>query len=236
MDAPDATPTRHQRATIREVPRSVGSNAETILHLKGERASEAGVWTFNCRCRLHLTPRILVLPGRKEASKSVGSNGETVLRLKAAQAFGVGVWTFETSMSATLTPRILMLPTKAPRRPRGMSNAIAASGGGAMRHPVPLGPGRWYRRTNSPPASAIQPGPVSSSPWATTKERPSGRSTSVTARSGPGPRRASVSSRIRLTAARRYPAQSRGVGTAEVVPVSRSKMCAMQGVVMWLSR
>ena len=67
MDAPDATPTRHQRATIREVPRSVGSNAETILHLKGERASEAGVWTFNCRCRLQALTGSEVRSGKRLA-------------------------------------------------------------------------------------------------------------------------------------------------------------------------
>ena len=35
-----------------EAPRSVGSNGETIFRLKGERAFEVGVWTFNRRCRL----------------------------------------------------------------------------------------------------------------------------------------------------------------------------------------
>ena len=34
------------------VPISVGSNGETVLRLKGERAFEVGVWTFNRRCRL----------------------------------------------------------------------------------------------------------------------------------------------------------------------------------------
>ena len=34
------------------VPNSVGSNGETVLGLKAERAFEVGVWTFNRRCRL----------------------------------------------------------------------------------------------------------------------------------------------------------------------------------------
>ena len=34
------------------VPNSVGSNGETVLRLKGERAFEVDVWTFNRRCRL----------------------------------------------------------------------------------------------------------------------------------------------------------------------------------------
>ena len=36
-----------------EAPRSVGSNGETILRLKGERALEVGVWGWSDdRCRL----------------------------------------------------------------------------------------------------------------------------------------------------------------------------------------
>ena len=35
-----------------EAPKSVGSNGETVLRLKGERAFEVDVWTFNRRCRL----------------------------------------------------------------------------------------------------------------------------------------------------------------------------------------
>ena len=35
-----------------EAPRSVGSNGETVFRLKGERAFEVDVWTFNRRCRL----------------------------------------------------------------------------------------------------------------------------------------------------------------------------------------
>ena len=37
---------------IREAPKSVGSNGETVFRLKGERAFEVDVWTFNRRCRL----------------------------------------------------------------------------------------------------------------------------------------------------------------------------------------
>ena len=33
-------------------PKSVGSNGETVFRLKGERAFEVDVWTFNRRCRL----------------------------------------------------------------------------------------------------------------------------------------------------------------------------------------
>ena len=40
------------RFVPKEVPRSVGSNGETALRLKDERAFEAGVRTFNRRCRL----------------------------------------------------------------------------------------------------------------------------------------------------------------------------------------
>ena len=36
----------------REAPKSVGSNGETVFRLKGERAFEVDVWTFNRRCRL----------------------------------------------------------------------------------------------------------------------------------------------------------------------------------------
>ena len=35
-----------------EAPKSVGSNGETVFRLKGERAFEVDVWTFNRRCRL----------------------------------------------------------------------------------------------------------------------------------------------------------------------------------------
>ena len=44
----------HERALLRrkEAPRSVGSNGETVLRLKGARAFEVDVWTFNRRCRL----------------------------------------------------------------------------------------------------------------------------------------------------------------------------------------
>ena len=35
-----------------EAPKSVGSNGETVFGLKGERAFEVDVWTFNRRCRL----------------------------------------------------------------------------------------------------------------------------------------------------------------------------------------
>ena len=35
-----------------EAPKSVGSNGETVLRLKGERAFEVDGWTFNRRCRL----------------------------------------------------------------------------------------------------------------------------------------------------------------------------------------
>ena len=35
----------------REAPKSVGSNGETVFRLKGERAFEVDVWTFNRRCR-----------------------------------------------------------------------------------------------------------------------------------------------------------------------------------------
>ena len=34
------------------MPKSVGSNGETVFRLKGERAFEVDVWTFNRRCRL----------------------------------------------------------------------------------------------------------------------------------------------------------------------------------------
>ena len=47
---------------LMEAPKSVGSNGETVFRLKGERAFEVDVWTFIRRCRLLLTPRILVLP------------------------------------------------------------------------------------------------------------------------------------------------------------------------------
>ena len=33
------------------VPKSVGSNGETVFAPKGERAFEVDVWTFNRRCR-----------------------------------------------------------------------------------------------------------------------------------------------------------------------------------------
>ena len=36
----------------REAPKSVGSNGETVFRVKGERAFEVDVWTFNRRCRL----------------------------------------------------------------------------------------------------------------------------------------------------------------------------------------
>ena len=36
----------------REAPKSVGSNGEPVFRLKGERAFEVDVWTFNRRCRL----------------------------------------------------------------------------------------------------------------------------------------------------------------------------------------
>ena len=36
----------------RGVPKSVGSNGQTVLRLKGERAFEVDVWTLNRRCRL----------------------------------------------------------------------------------------------------------------------------------------------------------------------------------------
>ena len=36
----------------REAPKSVWSNGETVVRLKGERAFEVDVWTFNRRCRL----------------------------------------------------------------------------------------------------------------------------------------------------------------------------------------
>ena len=39
----------------------MGSSDETIHDLKGKPVFEHGVWTFNRRCRLHLTPRNLVL-------------------------------------------------------------------------------------------------------------------------------------------------------------------------------
>ena len=35
-----------------EAPKSVGSNGETVFRLKGERAFEVDVWTFNRRSRL----------------------------------------------------------------------------------------------------------------------------------------------------------------------------------------
>ena len=38
--------------TCWEAPKSVGSNGETVFRLKGERAFEVDVWTFNRRCRL----------------------------------------------------------------------------------------------------------------------------------------------------------------------------------------
>ena len=34
----------------REAPKSVGSNGETVFRVKGERAFEVDVWTFNRRC------------------------------------------------------------------------------------------------------------------------------------------------------------------------------------------
>ena len=43
-------PTR--RSALKEAPKSMGSNGETVLRLKGERAFEVDVWTFNRRCRL----------------------------------------------------------------------------------------------------------------------------------------------------------------------------------------
>ena len=49
------------RFPYREASKSVGSNGEIVLRLKGERAFEVDVWTFNRRCRATLTPRILVL-------------------------------------------------------------------------------------------------------------------------------------------------------------------------------
>ena len=46
----------------RRALKSVGSNGETILGLKGERAFEVDVWTFNRRCRLLRPHGFLVLP------------------------------------------------------------------------------------------------------------------------------------------------------------------------------
>ena len=46
------TATRGSTCRMWEAPKSVESNGETVLRLKGERAFEADVWTFNRRCRL----------------------------------------------------------------------------------------------------------------------------------------------------------------------------------------
>ena len=49
-------PQRMRRGEVerlsKKAPKSVGSNGETVFRLKGERAFEVDVWTFNRRCRL----------------------------------------------------------------------------------------------------------------------------------------------------------------------------------------
>ena len=42
----------HASTARREASKSVGSNGETVLRLKAEKASEVGIWTFDRRCRL----------------------------------------------------------------------------------------------------------------------------------------------------------------------------------------
>ena len=49
---PPAAPIRRATSSGSEAPKSVGSNDETVFRLKGERAFEVDVWTFNRRCRL----------------------------------------------------------------------------------------------------------------------------------------------------------------------------------------
>ena len=49
----------------------MGSNGETVFRLKGEQACEVDVWTFNRRCRILLTPRILVLPVKADSEADV---------------------------------------------------------------------------------------------------------------------------------------------------------------------
>ena len=49
---PDRTVFVADVVPISEAPKSVGSNGETVFRLKGKRAFEVDVWTFNRRCRL----------------------------------------------------------------------------------------------------------------------------------------------------------------------------------------